>query len=152
MMFTHLDDRVEQQEPSNKDEEFQSRYAERLFPRIINGGGRLNALKNHAVFLNMLLCLPEAFYAAAAKLESIRQTFVEHYYLAEADSEINEATLHELILKEFSLAKGAVGVIQLRPLTKIYTLKHSRQNSAAAGSTSPTPNHTKKTKAAVTSL
>jgi hypothetical protein len=154
MMFTHRDDRVEQ-EPSNEDEESQSRYAERLFPRIINGSGRLDALKNHVVFLNMLLCLPEAFYAAASKLESIRQTLVEHYYLVEGGTEINEAafgTIHELFLKEFSLAKSAVGVIQLRPLTQIYTLKRSRQNSAAAGSTSPTPNRTKRTKAAVISL
>jgi hypothetical protein len=55
------------------------------------------------------------------------------------DTEINKAVfcnIHELFLKEFSLAKGAIGIIQLRPLTKIYTLKRSRQNGAAAGSIS----------------
>jgi hypothetical protein len=119
------------------------------------GSGRLDTLKNRVVFLNMLFCLPEAFYAAASKLESIRQTLGEHYYLAEGDTEINKAAfsnINELFLKEFSLAKGAVGVIQLRPLTKIYTLKCSRQNSAAAESISPTPNCTKRTKIAVISL
>jgi hypothetical protein len=151
MMFNHRTER----EPSSEDEESQSRYAERLFPRIIDGSGRLDALKNHVVFLNMLLCLPEAFYTAASKLESIRQALVQHYYLAEGDTEINEAAfrdIHELFLKEFSLAKGAVGDVQLRPLTKIHTLKRLRQNSVAAGGTSPTPNRTKRTKAAVIPL
>ena len=125
MMFTHRDDRVEQ-EPSNEDEESQSRYAECLFPWIINGSGRLNTLKNHVVFLNMLLCLPEAFYAATSKLESIRQTLVEHYYLVQGGTKINEAafgTIHELFLKEFSLVKGAVGIIQLCPLFEAFAAK-----------------------------
>jgi hypothetical protein len=77
---------IVEQEPSNADEESWSRYAERPFPRIMNGSGRLNALKNRVVFLKVLLCLPEAFYATASKLESIRQTLGEHYYLAEGES------------------------------------------------------------------
>jgi len=78
------------QEPSNEDEESRSQYAARPFPRIMNGSGRLDALKNHVVFLNILLCLPEAFYATASKLESIRYTLGEHYYLAEGDTKINK--------------------------------------------------------------
>jgi hypothetical protein len=149
-MFNHWDDRTDH-ELSSKDEKSQSWHAERLFPRIINGSGRLDALKNNNVLLNMLLCLPEVFYTVASKLESIIQALVRCYYIAEANREINTAAfigIHKLLWKEFSWAKRTPGAIQLHPLTKIHSLKRLRHHSAV-GNTSPTPNPMKKAKAAL---
>jgi hypothetical protein len=82
---------IVEQETLNEDEESRLRYAGHPFPRIMNGSGRLDELKNWVLFLNILLCLPEAFYATASKLGSIRQTLGERYYLAEGDTKINKA-------------------------------------------------------------